>query len=322
VTPRAETRGEGPAPQAGSGRRRLTGVLAPVLTPFRADLTPDAPAFLRHSRWLLAHGCAGLLVFGTTSEANSMSVEERESLLWTLVEQGVDPGALMPGTGACALTDSVRLTRAAVRAGASGVLMLPPFYYKDVREDGLFRSFAEVIERVGDSALRVYLYHIPQVSGVPISLSLIERLLTAYPVTLAGMKDSSGSFANTRAVLDAFGRGFDVFVGSEELLLQNLRGGGVGCISATANVNPGAIDELFRRFEDERAPALQQKLDAVRLAFQKHPLIPALKHCLAHSRSEQAWRTVRPPHLSLDPARGDELVRELEALGFTMPGLA
>src|SRR2546425_3734032 len=264
-------------------RPRLSGVLAPVLTPFRPDLSPDPGRFARHCRWLLSHGCAGLAVFGTTSEANSLSLEEREALLEHLLGTGIDPGKLLPGTGCCALTDTVRLTSAAVRAGCAGVLMLPPFYYKTVSEDGLFRSFAEVIERVGDSRLRVYLYHIPPVAQVGFTLKLVERLVATYPGTVAGMKDSSGDWNNTKAMLDAFAQsGFDVFAGSEKFLLANLRNGGAGCITATGNVNAAAIDRLFREWRTPRAEQLQEELNAVRGAIEKHPVIPALKAIVAN----------------------------------------
>jgi 4-hydroxy-tetrahydrodipicolinate synthase len=166
-------------------------VLSPVITPFNADLTPDPARFVRHCRWLLAND-VGLAVFGTNSEANSLSVAERMSLLDALVDAGLPPARMMPGTGCCALTDSVELTAHAVRQGCAGVLMLPPFYYKGVPDEGLYRNFAEVIERVGDRRLRIYLYHIPPVAQVGITLDLIERLLKAYPGTIAGIKDSSG----------------------------------------------------------------------------------------------------------------------------------
>src|SRR5512143_2730259 len=164
---------------------RIAGVLAPVVTPFRANLDPDAGRFIAHCQWLVANG-AGLAVFGTNSEANSLSADERIALLEALVEAGVDPKRLMPGTGTCALPETIRLTAHAVRLGCAGVLMLPPFYYKGVSDEGLYRTFAEIIERVGDSRLRIYLYHIPPVSQVPISLALIERLLADYPGTIAG----------------------------------------------------------------------------------------------------------------------------------------
>jgi 4-hydroxy-tetrahydrodipicolinate synthase len=223
-------------------QKRIEGVLAPVITPFRRDLSPDADRFVRHCRWLMKSGCAGLAVFGTNSEANSMSVEEKLELLDALVKGGVPPATLMPGTGHCALGDSVKMTREVVRMGCGGVLMLPPFYYKGVSDEGLFRSFSEVIERVGDERLRLYLYHIPPVSSVAISLELIERLLARYPGIVAGAKDSSGDWNNTQAMLERFkDRGFDVFPGSEVFLLEGLRAGGKGCITATGNVN------VFRR---------------------------------------------------------------------------
>src|SRR5437016_13617589 len=214
----------------------MKGVLSPVVTPFKADLSPDPERFVKQCRWLLSQD-VGLAVFGTNSEANSLSTDEKVDLLDRLVGAGVDPARMMPGTGCCALTDSVRLTAHAMKLGCGGALMLPPFYYKGVSDDGLFRSFAEIIERVGEARLRVYLYHIPPVAQVPITLGLVERLLKAYPQQTAGMKDSGRDWNNPKAFLAAVARaGFDVFAGSETFLLQNMRGGGVGCISATANV--------------------------------------------------------------------------------------
>jgi 4-hydroxy-tetrahydrodipicolinate synthase len=301
---------------------RLSGVLAPVLTPFGADLAPDPVRLVRHCRWLLAHGCSGLAPFGTTSEANSMSVEEREALLDALVEGGVPPARLMPGTGCCALPDSVRLTAHAVRRGCAGALMLPPFYYKGVSDDGLFRSFAEVIERVGDDRLRVYLYHIPPVAHVGIGPRLVERLLRAYPRIVAGLKDSSGDFANTHGMLDMFAKdGFDVFVGSEKFLLASMRAGGVGCITAVGNVNASAIDRLYRAWRSPEAERLQEDVNRVRAAIEKVPVIPALKAIVAHHAGDPAWATLRPPLVPLAPAAREALLAEVEALGLEMSGV-
>ena len=302
--------------------RRLRGVLAPVLTPFHADLLPDARRLARHCRWLLAHGCTALAPLGTTSEANSLSVDERETLLDAILEDGVPAARLLPGTGACALTDAVRLTTRAVRRGCAGVLMLPPFYYKAVAEDGFFRFFAEVIERVGDARLKIYLYHFPPVAHVGFSPKLVERLLHAYPRTVAGMKDSSGDFGNTKTMLDAFaGSGFDVFVGSERFLLAGMRQGGAGCISATANVNAGAIDRLYQAWRSPEAERLQAELDAVRGAVEKVPLIPALKAIMAHFAADPGWLTVRPPFVDLAAPERDALLGALATLKFAMPGL-
>src|ERR1051325_6708892 len=191
--------------------KRIEGVLAPVITPFRKDYAPDAQRFVRHCRWLLKSGCAGLAVFGTNSEATSLFFSKKNSLLKNLVAGGVPASALMPGTGHCALSDSIEMTRAAVERGCAGGLMLPPFYYKGVSDEGLSRNFAEVIERVGDERLQLYLYHIPPVAQVAITLPLIERLLGKYPGIVAGVKDSSGDWSNTKGMLDAFAKeGFDV----------------------------------------------------------------------------------------------------------------
>jgi 4-hydroxy-tetrahydrodipicolinate synthase len=301
--------------------QRITGVLSPVVTPFKADLSPDAERFVRQCKWLLANN-VGLAVFGTNSEANSLSADERVALLDKLVEAGIDPARMMPGTGCCALTDSVRLTSHAVKLGCAGALMLPPFYYKGVSEEGLYRNYAEIVERVGDARLQIYLYHIPQVSQVPITLKLIERLLKAYPKNIAGTKDSSGDWSNTQATLDAFAEeGFDVFPGSETFLLAGMQNGAKGCISATANVNPAAIHNLYANWKSDDAEALQAGLDTVRGIFQKYPMIPAMKRAIAHWSAYADWATVRPPLVALDKDQSKTLIAELQKCGFSMPGL-
>ena len=300
---------------------RIAGVLSPVVTPFKTDLSTDPERFIRHCRWLLSQN-VGLAVFGTNSEANSLSVEEKIELLDRLVAAGIDPPRMMPGTGHCALPDSVRLTAHAMKLGCGGVLMLPPFYYKGVSDDGLFRSFAEVIERVGEARLREYLYHIPPVAQVPITVPLVERLLKAYPTQTAGMKDSGGDWKNTQAFLDAFATaGFDVFAGSETFLLQNMRSGGAGCISATANVNPGAIARLHDTWKNADADAQQARLDGIRGIFATFPMIPALKAAIAHYGGDAPWATVRPPLVPLASEQAKALVSELDQKAFRMPGL-
>ncbi len=171
---------------------RLSGVFAPVLTPMRGDLGPDTGRLVAHCRRLLDQGCHGLALLGTTSEANSLSLDERIELLEAVIAAGTDPAKLVVGTGVCAFPDTVRLTKHAVGLGCAGVLMLPPFYYKGVSDEGLFAAYSEIIERVGDERLRIYLYHIPKVSGVGIGLELIERLVKTYDSQVTGIKDSSG----------------------------------------------------------------------------------------------------------------------------------
>ena len=297
----------------------ISGVLAPVVTPFRKNLTPDLDRLVRHCRWLVSNDC-GLALFGTNSEANSQSADERAELLESVVAAGIDPSTMMPGTGCCAIPDTVRLTRDAVRLGCPGVLMLPPFYYKGVSDDGLYAYYAEVIERVGDARLRIYLYHIPPVAQVGISLGLIERLIKRYPETVVGIKDSSGEWDNTKAMLDAF-PDFDVFPGAETFLLDAMRGGGAGCISATANVNPAAIVTLFRNWQADDADARQGALTATRATIQAYPMIAALKATIASFADDPDWVTVRPPLVSLSAEQQATLRSKLDARGFTMPGV-
>lgn len=294
----------------------LSGVFAPVVTPFSADLSPDPERLVAHSRWLASRGC-GLALFGTNSEANSLSVDERLRLLDAVVEAGLEPKRMMPGTGCCSISDSARLTAHAVSHGVGGVLMLPPFYYKNVSDEGLYRSFAEVIERVGDDRLRIYLYHFPQMSAIPFGLDLVRRLVRDFPGIVVGMKDSSGDRSRIRTMLEAI-PGFGYFVGSEMLLLENLRAGGAGCISATANVNPAAIARLCDEFRSETAEEMQASLDAVRGAVQAFPLIPALKTILAQSRSDPEWNRLRPPLVEMSPKEREALLASLRAVGFEL----
>ncbi|MGE5475305.1 MAG: dihydrodipicolinate synthase family protein [Bacteroidales bacterium] len=293
---------------------RIRGVLAPVLTPFDRDLSPDPKRFVAFSRVLTQLGI-GLAPFGTTSEGNSLSVEEKMMLLDALAAGGIDMARVMPGTGSCALPDTVRLTAHAVKLGCGGALMLPPFYYKGVTDEGLFRAYAGVIERVADARLRVYLYHFPRQSGVHLSLPLIERLLKAYPGTVAGIKDSSGEFANMEALRKAF-PGFDVFSGTEAVGLKLLRLGGAGIISANANVNGAAMVELIKRWRDPDAESLQDALTAFRVAMQDFPVIAALKALVARATGDQAWRITRPPLVDLTIEAEDAMVKRLQKAGF------
>jgi 4-hydroxy-tetrahydrodipicolinate synthase len=271
-----------------------------------------------------------------------MSTDERISLLEALLAAGIDPSRMMPGTGCCSITETVELTTHAAKHGCAGVLMLPPFYYKDVSEEGLYRDFSEVVQRVGDARLRIYLYHIPPVAIVGITPKLVERLLNAYPNAIAGMKDSSGDWNNTKTFLDAFAEsarpvgdspwrartGFDVFVGSDSFLLANMRNGGAGTISATANVNPAAIHELYNVASavsaDVDLEPQQARLNVVREVFssRKFPsMIAALKQAIAIYADDPEWARVRPPLFELTTEQAKLLTVELKAVGFAMTGV-
>lgn len=298
---------------------RIRGVLAPVLTPFNARMRPDVQRFIAHCRWLIDHK-VGLAIFGTNSEAASLSVDERIELTDAIWAAGVPASRLMPGTGGCSIADAVRLTQHAVDGGVSGVLMLPPFFFKGVSDEGLFAYYSEIIEQVGSDRLKVYLYHIPQFTQVPITLTLIEMLRKRYPDTVVGAKDSSGAWDNTKAMIDNFAKdGFDVFPASESTLSKALPLGAVGCISATVNVNPGGIQALYEGWNSTHGEALQTRADAVRNIFQSLPMIPAMKRTVAEFSNIPSWKTVRPPLLSLSDSDTRSLTAKLADVGFGMP---
>jgi 4-hydroxy-tetrahydrodipicolinate synthase len=304
-----------PNPSAGAPPR-LRGIFAPTLTPVRADLSPDVPRWIDHSRRLLADGCHGLCPFGTTSEANSFGLYERMEMLERLIDAGIPAAQLMPGAGACAIPDTVQMTAHAVRHGCGGVLLLPPFYYKGVSDDGLFRAIAEVVERVGDSRLRIYLYHIPPQAQIGFSISLIERLIKAYPDTVVGIKDSSGDWNNLNAILTNF-PGFGTFTGAERFLLQTIHAGGAGSINAVANVIAPVQRRLFDRADTPEAAALQDEVNKLRAVYGELnlPAIPALKQIVAHLRHDPEWVYVRPPFTTLTDAQAGALLAKFETSG-------
>lgn len=299
----------------------LPAVLSPVLTPFKEDGSPDAQKLLKQCQWLESNG-VGQAIFGTNSEANSMSARQKMATLTTLVEGGLNPAHMMPGTGATSIDATVNMTRHALDHKCAGVLMLPPFYYKDITDDGLFAYFSEVIQKVGNTALQIYIYNIPPVTKINLSLSLLERLTKEYPKTIVGMKDSSGDWAYTESVIKLLApSGFRVYAGSEVFLMRALRAGGVGCISATANVNPRAIAELAAHWRESDADQRQATLDQVRSIFAQYQMIAGMKTAVAHFSKDPEWLRVRPPLMQLSADQQAKLLSELQKINFSMPGL-
>ncbi len=299
--------------------RKAEGVWAPAVTPFDEDLAPDGARLGAHVRWLLETGCHGVALFGTTGEGTSLTVDERIGLIETVLAAGLPADRLMIGTGCAALPDTVRLTAASVRLGCPDVLMLPPFYYKDVSDEGLYASYAEAIERVGEAALGIYLYHFPKMSAVPIGHAVIERLVKAYPDTIKGVKDSSGDQAHTLSLVEAFPQ-LAIFAGAEPILLPVLERGGAGCITAGANVNAAAIRAVYDAWKagDSGAAALQDRVTVQRGILQTQPMIAALKHILAAEGDAPGWTRVRPPLVTISAEAGEGVRRELAATGFAM----
>jgi len=302
----------------------IRGVIAPTLTPFNDDLSIALDLYVDHARHLLATGCAGLAPFGTTGEALSAGIDERIGALDRLIDRGVDPKRLIPGTGLTNLIDTARLTRHAVERGCAGAMVLPPFYIKDVTDDGLFAYYARLIERVGSDDLRIYLYHIPPVAHVGLSIELVQRLHSAFPAQIVGIKDSSGDWANTRRLLTEV-PGLIVYPGSELPLFDALALGAAGCITATANINATQIAkaiDLQRSGREAEAKQLHESVKKLRLKIQEFGQIVAQKYLLAVWKNEPRWRTVRPPLVELNDAVGLRLRTALDEIGFTPAPLA
>ncbi len=301
------------------------GVFSAAVTAVKADLSPDIDLMAKHGKWLLANGCDGLAVLGTTGEANSFGLKERISIIEGLVERGIPGDVLMPGTGCCATIDTINLTQAAIRAGAKGVLMLPPFYYKNMSDQGLFDAFAEVIDKIADDRLKIFLYHFPQMSGVPITYTLIEKLLKAYPETVVGMKDSSGVFENMDGAAEKF-PGFAVFSGADDLMLPLLKRGGAGCITAAANVSSVLNGAVYNGWvaggETPEVLAAHETLSAVRKAVSGYPLPPALKALTARNTGNDGWMRLRPPFVPLSDPDRNALFAAFDAAGMQMPAAA
>lgn len=294
------------------------GVNAAVLTAMREDLSVDLDRMAAHSRWLLANGCNGLGILGTTGEANSLGISERIAVMEGLVERGIPAKRLMPGTGTTAITDTVFLTEKAIALGCPGVLVLPPFFYKNPSEDGLVAYYSEVIERTGGRA-KIYFYHFPAQSAVPITVSLIGRLLKAYPDTVKGVKDSSGDFANTKGYVDHFAKdGFEVFCGDDGHLHQLLQAGGAGCITAAANVGSAVSAQVYAGWDKDAGARAQETLSGIRKAVTSAALIPGLKALVARNTGDKAWLNMRPPHMKLEAAAERTLFDTFDGVGFTL----
>ncbi len=301
-------------------QKQTHGLLAPLLTPFNDDLSLATDLYVDLAQRLLAEGCAGLVPFGTTGEALSVGIAERIDAIQGLIDSGIDPSSLMPGTGVSNFTDTARLSRACLDMGCAAVMVLPPFYYKAVTDDGLFRYFAELIERIGPTA-RIFLYHIPPVAVVGISTQLAARLHASFPEQVAGIKDSSGDWDTTLSLLGI--EGLTVYPGSELPLIDALELGAPGCISAMANTNAAAIAEVIRVYaEGDMALAARLHEDVVQYRLtllDKYTAIPAQKRLLAMRTGDERWANVRPPLDALSEDAGRELAEELRSTSRMEP---
>ncbi len=290
-----------------------TGIWPPAATPFREDLSIDMERYIAFCHELLRDGAHGLAVLGTTSEANSLDLEERKSALEKLVASGINPAQLLPGTGAASFGDAVRLTKHAAELGVKGSLLLPPFYYKGVSDEGLFAFVSEVIARVSTKRLKLYLYNFPQQTGLVWSPELIAKLRQAFPETVVGIKDSSGDAKYLNTLLEKF-PGFAIFPSSESLMVDALGKGAAGCISATANTHVKEIRRLYDGWSSPDAADMHKRASAIRALIASYPLIAAVKATLADQHKHKGWHRLRPPLTPLDDKQTAALREKLAAL--------
>ncbi len=296
---------------------KITGVYCAAATPLNADDSPDLGLFTAHCQRLLQEGCHGVALLGTTGEANSFSSGERRAILEAALKSGISGEQLMPGTGVAAIPDTIELTRHALSVGVSRVVMLPPFYYKGVSDDGLFAAYAKIIETIADDRLQVVLYHIPQVSGIPLTLSLIGRLIEAFPNTVVGIKDSFGDFANMEALIAAF-PGFSVLAGADPLLLPLIKAGGAGCITATSNLVADSLRAVYDHANDpakeQEVEAAQARINAYRSLSNSYVQIPTIKAMVGLKNGNSAWARPRAPLMALSAADQTDLAAKFAQL--------
>lgn len=298
-------------------RLPVSGVFCASATPVLADGSPDLAAFAAHCHALLGEGCDGIALLGTTGEANSFSIAQRQALLDHVITSGLDPRCLLPGTSQTNVPDSITLVRHAVDAGVKACVVLPPFYYKGVSDEGLFRFYAEVIEGVGRDALRVILYHIPPIAQIGISLDLTHRLREAFPGVVVGVKDSSGKIDSMKAFASAF-EDFSVFAGADPFMLPLLQEGGAGCITSSSNLIGRHLrvvfDNWFDATQSDRVAAAQGRINAWRDLSNAYVQLPTIKAMLARRRNHPGWTRVRPPLVELSAEEITSVWAEMDKL--------
>ena len=299
----------------GHPQHLIEGLWCATLTPVTADGAIDSARFAAHVHWLFSQGVAGIAPFGTTGEGQSFSVDERRAGLDALLASVPAP-RMLPGTGCASLAETIALTRHSTQAGCVASLVLPPFFWKDPSDDGLFTWYARLIEGVNDPRLRIFLYHLPQLSSVPLSVDLVARLAAAFPGTVAGIKDSQGKWENTAALLTRVPQ-LTIVIGHEPDLPRLIAAGGAGTICGVANVYPHVVEALLSHDATSEAKARIAKF--IEITFMQ-PFLPAFKCMVADRTGDAAWRHVRPPLLPLTDEQHRTLRASLDGAGFMKDG--
>ena len=294
---------------------KLRGVWCATLTPLDAGGGPDHARLAAHVKRIFAAGVDGIALFGTTGEGQSFSLAERRATLEALLALGIAPGRIVAATACAALPETIELTRHAVASGCAGALVLPPFFFKDVSDEGIYASYASLIDAVADPRLKLYLYHLPQVTGVPITAGVTARLVAAYPGVVAGIKDSAGDLEHSRALAARFPQ-LAIFVGHEPHLPAMLAVGGAGTICGIANLFPRLMRRLYDRARTPEHRADLAQIERFLVQLDRYPLFPAFKALQAQLTGDAGWEALRPPLVPLDAAARRIWLKEVAATGI------
>ena len=296
---------------------KIAGVFSATLTPIKKDLSINQDLFLRHCQYLMSQGHDGLAIFGTTGEANSLSIQEKKDNLEFLLLNRIDPKVLIPGTGSSSVNDAIEMTRHAVNNKVRAILLLPPFYYKNVSEEGIINYYRHIIETVGNNDTQYLLYHIPQNTYVPISFKIIEILLKFYPNNIVGLKDSSGDHDRMLKMVKYFNN-FSIFCGHDSLALSIYKRGGAGAITAGTNVCGKLLSFIIKNYkkesEIENFAEMQKLLEQIRQVITSHEPISLMKAYFSIVDNIMDWNNVLPPLKKLENPENQKLVLILKEL--------
>jgi 4-hydroxy-tetrahydrodipicolinate synthase len=268
----------------------------------------DTARLVAHAQWALSQGCDSLTAFGTTGEGASFGLKDRADVLDAFARAGIAPECTVLGVMETAVAEAAAQARLACDARCRGILLAPPYYLKGLEEEGLYAWFAELFEALGAKARNVILYHIPPVTAVPIGVDLVKRLSRAFPGVVMGVKDSSGDWSNTEALLSNLAETHAILVGDERDLARAVRSGAQGCISGLANVAPDLMLPLVREGRDD------PRINALVEAIVSHPVLPAIKALVAHRTGDKGWLAVRPPLVAFDEARAERLASTCDSI--------
>jgi len=299
--------------------RPLNGVYTASLTPLTASFEPNIPALVRHAQWLLESGSDGVALLGSTGEANSLTLEQRLSIIEQTARE-LPPDRLMLGTGSCALQDSVRLTKASVDAGVFSVLVIPPFYYKPQSDESVLRFYSELISSVDEPRLRIIFYNFPKLSGYNFSVKILQELKQRFGDIAAGIKDSSGEWKNMLGIVQNI-PDFMVYTGTEALLLDILKKGGAGCITATANLIAPECQRVYQAWKNNKqkvAEQAQMNLTDLRKSLENYPLVSELKSLFAAHTNAEEWENMLPPFAPILDKQVEELKEQIKGLGLDL----